>query len=125
MKKKVSKKGLLLIAHGSPLAGANRDFTALAKKVGGKLKGVRVQPAFLDCARPTITEGLEMLITKQCSTITVIPHFLSRGKHATRDIKNLVEQTAQKFPEISFRLTEPVGVLPAMVNLITTVYRQN
>lgn len=115
------KKALLLIAHGSPRQEANDDFAGLAKQVQERAKGYIVQHAFLDCAQPNIPEGIDQLAKKSATNITILPYFLSKGKHTTSDIPLIIEQKEKQYQKIRFTIKPALGTLPEMEDLILRV----
>lgn len=111
-------KGLLLIAHGSSRKEANEEFILLVSKVQSRLPDHLVQHAFLDCATPTIQEGVDLLIGKQACEIVVLPHFLVSGKHTIFDITKIVDAKRKGHPAVKFDLKPPVGSSAEMIELI-------
>lgn len=112
------KRGVLLIAHGSPRQEANEDFVALTSKVQSRLPDHLVQHAFLDCTHPTIPEGIDLLVDKKVDEIVVLPYFLVSGRHTVQDIAALVDGKKKEYPSVRIDLKQPVGSSPEMLELI-------
>jgi len=81
-------KALLIVAHGSRRASSNDEVRALtavvAQRAGDRFD--KVDCAFLELADPLIYEGLEALARAGANDITVVPYFLSAGRHVVEDI---------------------------------------
>ncbi len=77
-----------------------------------------VQHAHMELAEPTIRQGFETCVAAGVDEIVVVPYFLGPGKHSTADIPRMVEEVAQKHPQVAVRLSPPLGPHPKMGELI-------
>ncbi len=103
-------KALLLIDHGSKLAAANLMLTEVANVVRELKPELIIKIAHMELAEPTIAEGLRSCVDAGATEIIAHPYMLSPGRHSTYDIPKMVADCAQEFPEISYVVTEPLGV---------------
>ena len=89
-------RALLIVAHGSRRAASNDEVRALCNAVAARDDGLydNVTCAFLELAEPSIPEGLEALIGIGMRDITVVPYFLSAGRHVAEDIPAEVAKVA-------------------------------
>ena len=87
-------KALLIVAHGSRRDNSNDEVRALGHSVAQHPANDydRVACAFLELAEPSIPEGLTALMDEGATDITVLPYFLSAGRHVTEDIPAEVEK---------------------------------
>jgi len=122
------KIGILLIDHGSKREKSNLHLEGLAQVYqaqcnnngDGKYEYV-VKAAHMEIAAPSIEDGMNTLIEEGVGKIICHPYFLSPGKHATKDIPNLISSaiTSINKPHIPVVTTDPVGTkLNVMVNAI-------
>lgn len=114
-------KGLLIIAHGSPRKEANDEFIDVVAHVAARLPVHLVQHAFLDCASPKISEGIDLLADKKVSEMTILPYFLVAGKHTAQDITLIVDKKRHEYPNIQITLTPPIGTSPSMIEIILKI----
>jgi sirohydrochlorin ferrochelatase len=113
------KRALILVDHGSRLEEANRVLEEMAEMLEQKLAdGVRVIAAHMELARPCIEEAFKQCSTEEIGDVTVFPYFLSPGRHSRKDIPHLCRQAAEKYPDIQYRLLEPFGKEPMLVEII-------
>ena len=111
---------LLLIAHGSRRAASNDEVRRLADRLrletgsGFDL----VVPAFLELAEPDIVTGVAACVESGATAITVVPYFLSAGRHVVEDIPNQLERATDRFPGTEIRVAEHVGMHSRMPGLI-------
>ncbi|MGZ4032653.1 MAG: sirohydrochlorin chelatase [Tumebacillaceae bacterium] len=96
--------GILLVAHGSPVPAANRDLLELVPRVRERSGYAIVEPAFLEGAVPSISDGIDSCVSKGATTVVVIPYFLLLGQHVATDIPALIGQAAERHPQVQFRL---------------------
>ncbi len=69
-----------------------------------------VKIAHMELARPMIADGFRACVEAGATEIIVHPYMLSPGRHSTCDIPEMVADCASNYPEISYRVTEPLGV---------------
>jgi len=112
-------RALLIVAHGSRRAASNDEVRALCNAVAARDDGLydNVTCAFLELTEPSIPEGLEALIGIGMRDITVVPYFLSAGRHVAEDIPAEVAKVA--LPEgVRVHIAPYVGRSEAMADLL-------
>jgi len=119
---------LLIIAHGSRREAANTEFREIVDKVREQVSGLytHVEPAFLDCAEPTLDEAAAALIRDGVRQIDVYPFFLTTGKHADQDIPRLAAAVNARNPNCTVAMLDYLGrseELPAVI--IRHIHAQN
>lgn len=112
------KKALLIIDHGSKRKSANFMLFDLVKFMRDQEPHLLIFGAHMELARPSIEEGIKWCIRKGANHIIAHPYMLSPGRHATEDIPRLVKKTMQNYPDISFEITDPLGIDLEIVSLI-------
>ncbi|MCG6934439.1 MAG: CbiX/SirB N-terminal domain-containing protein [Proteobacteria bacterium] len=102
---------LLLIAHGSRREASNQEIRDLASRleriVGDRFD--RVLPAFLELAEPDITTGVDHCVETGATSVTVVPYFLSAGRHVASDIPAELEKAARKHQALTIQLSDYLG----------------
>ena len=80
---------------------------------------IPVALAFLEMMQPDFFGALAELRNQGVGSIDVIPLFLAPGSHTQRDLPELLEQAARRWPELEFRvgptLTESAPLREAIV----------
>ena len=112
-------KALLIVAHGSRRPESNDEVRALTRVVAERASGQydKVSCAFLELADPLIPAGVEALANEGADDITVVPYFLSAGRHVVEDIPAEVEKS--KLPNgVDVTIAPYVGESEAMVDLL-------
>lgn len=79
---------------------------------------IDVRAAHMELAEPSIAQAAEEAIQDGAEQVVVHPYMLAPGRHATRDIPRLVEEVSERFPEVSFRVTPPLGIHNCLANII-------
>jgi sirohydrochlorin ferrochelatase len=102
--------GLILVDHGSRRAEANRMLEEVVELFRTLSSTRVVEPAHMELAEPTLEQAFAKCIEQGATEIVVHPYFLSPGRHSRRDIPRMVAEAADKFPEVSYRVTEHLGV---------------
>jgi sirohydrochlorin ferrochelatase len=109
---------LLLIAHGSRRQEANEDLEHIAEQLRGHDRYAFVQPSFLELSEPTIAEGGALCVARKVKRVVMLPYFLSAGVHARDDLTAARDELATKFPDVEFRLAQPLGRHPLLVEIV-------
>jgi sirohydrochlorin ferrochelatase len=111
--------GLLLIAHGSRQEEANEDLYQLAAvlRTHGRYRVIEV--AFLELAEPAVAQGAARCVAQGARRVILLPYFLSAGIHVRRDLAALRSALAAEYPAVDFRLAEPLGPHPLLLEVVT------
>jgi sirohydrochlorin ferrochelatase len=117
------KSALLLIAHGSRQEEANADLYQLADGLRTQGHAI-VEASFLELAQPGIEEAGARCVRQGAEQVVLVPYFLSAGIHVRRDLAKARERLAGRFPEVEFRLAEPLGCHPLLLDVVTERVRQ-
>lgn len=111
------KTGLLLIAHGSRHAEANADLEHVAEQMRQRGYEIAVA-AYLELAEPNIEAGGVRCVELGAQRVVMVPYFLSAGVHVRRDLTEARQRLAWRFPDVTFRLTEPLGRHPLLIDVV-------
>lgn len=113
-------QALLIVAHGSRRPESNDEIRTLASKAAeraGETYGF-VGSAFLELAEPSIPDGIQQCIDQGAVAVTIMPFFLSAGRHVVNDVPELVREKQQEHPHIQIRMAPYLGVSSLMPDLI-------
>lgn len=116
--------GILFVGHGTRNRIGQKQFLDLAQAVSGKLPHLRLEPAFLELAEPSIEDALATLAT-QTEQILTVPLLLFSAGHAKEDIPSAVAQACEKHSLRCVGQTEPLQHLPPLLQLASHRYRQS
>ncbi len=117
------KRALLLIAHGSRHAEANADLHHVAAGLRDRGHSI-VVASFLELAEPGMLDGGRRCVAEGASLVILVPYFLSAGVHVRRDLTEARETLSQEFPDVTFRLAEPLGRHPLLLDIIEERVRE-
>jgi sirohydrochlorin ferrochelatase len=112
------KTALLLIAHGSREPEANDDLHYLVSELRRRTLFDIVEASFLELAEPNGAAGGEICVQQGAERVIILPYFLSAGVHVRRDLTALRDRLVAAFPGVEFRLAEPLGRHPALVDIV-------
>ncbi len=109
------KAGILIVGHGSRRAEANEDVREVARRIGERGNFPRIEAAFLEIEHPNVSEGFARLVKRGAKEIIVHPYFLSPGRHTRGDLPREVNEVASRYPNVSYRITEPLSAHPLVI----------
>ena len=111
---------LLLVAHGSRRKQSNDEVVLLADKLRNSCSQDYhiVNAAFLELADVLIPDGIRQCVNEGASSITVLPYFLSSGRHVIEDIPNIVDDCVGQYADINISIAPHVGASLLMVDLL-------
>lgn len=108
----------LLIAHGSREPQANQAFDTLLERFK-KLKPQRkIYGAFLELAKPSISEALEEAIAQGARDIVIIPLMFFPGRHVKEHIPAFMEQAKARHLEVDFHYAGALSDHPMLLTLL-------
>jgi sirohydrochlorin ferrochelatase len=117
------KTALLLIAHGSRQEEANADLRHIA--AGLRERGwAIVEASYLELAEPSIVEAGVRCVEQRAERVILVPYFLSAGVHVRRDLAEARAKLAERFAAVDFRLAEPLGRHPLLLDVVAERARQ-
>ncbi|WP_087973180.1 sirohydrochlorin chelatase [Oceanobacillus rekensis] len=103
-------QGILYVSHGSRIKEATNEAVEFITSVK-KLVNIPLQEScFLELAEPNVTEGIDNLVKQGASRISIVPVLLLSAGHYFKDIPEVVNQSKEKYPEITFTYGQPLGV---------------
>lgn len=113
-------RALLIVAHGSRREASNEEVRALGRSVAAHAHNRfdAVSCAFLELAEPSIPDGLRELIRGGAEQITVVPYFLSAGRHVVEDIPAEIARVVREHPAVPIRLAPYLGASAVMPELL-------
>lgn len=113
-------QALLIVAHGSRRPESNAEIRALADQVARQTDHPYrfVGSAFLELAEPSIPDAIEQCLEQGMTDITIMPFFLSAGRHVVSDVPELVRQKQHQHPQLRIRMAPYLGVSSLMPALI-------
>jgi sirohydrochlorin ferrochelatase len=114
---------LLLIAHGSRQPEANDDLYYIVEGLRRRGHAV-VEASFLELAEPNIDEGGARCAARGAGRVVLLPYFLSAGVHVRRDLTAARDRLAARFPGVEFRLAEPLGRHPLLLDVVADRARE-
>jgi sirohydrochlorin ferrochelatase len=115
------RTALLLIAHGSRESKANADLEHTAELLrtrGEWAAWAMVSWSYLELAKPDIAAAAAECVEKGADVVLLVPYFLSAGLHVTRDLENARRQLSERFPQVEFKLAEPLGPHPLLAQIV-------
>jgi sirohydrochlorin ferrochelatase len=74
----------------------------------------------MELEEPSIKTAFKKCVENGAMKIVCHPYFLSNGKHVQEDIPSLLRIAAADYPDVSFTITEPLGMEEMIVQLIKT-----
>ena len=116
----MTARALLLVAHGSRRAEANREIAELAARLraAGGAHWARVAHAFLELARPGVEDALAECAAAGAGEIVVVPYFLAAGRHVREDLPRLVARARARHPGVRIEARAHTGACDALVELL-------
>lgn len=109
---------LLLIAHGSRRAEANRDLEALAGRIEAAGDYPIAVASFLEIAEPDIATGGTRCVARGATRVLMLPYLLAAGVHLRRDLTAAQAELAERFPQVQFLLGPALGPHPLLDALV-------
>lgn len=109
---------LLVMVHGSPRPESNDDMYAVVEEVrrGGKFDVVEV--GFLDVNQPDLPSAIAACVARGATRIVAVPYFLHSGKHVTKDLPDILEEAAGRYPDLEIVMGDYLGHDDAIMDVL-------
>lgn len=135
-----AKSTLLIMAHGSRKAAANREFLQLVNSLQAQQLGYSsIVGCFLELASPNLVQAIAACFEDVClgdaclegarleaehleenqTQFELYPLFFNGGNHIKRDIPAQIQQAQQQFPHIQIQQRPYFGSSPLLAQWIT------
>ena len=112
----MSKRGLLLFAHGARDPRWAAPFEDVARRVRERDPSLAVQLAFLEFMAPSLREAGEMLVGAGCTRVDVVPLFLGAGGHVRKDLPELLAELSAAHPRVQWHLQRAIGEVDSVID---------
>ncbi len=112
---------ILLAGHGSPKKDANsleHIAELLHEMIHPECNEKCIRIAYLQFAKPDITDALEACVKDGAKKVIIHPYFLSNGMHVTSDIPEIIKEAGTKYSDVEFVYTEPLGIHNKMAQVV-------
>lgn len=117
MMEKQVQEAIVLLGHGSRVAGAGQNMEKVARKLAEQ-SGKRVVTAYMSRLGPHFPETLANLVEEDIRRVMVIPYFLNDGLHIVLDIPEMMQEEAAKYPGVELVLGQNLGFDNTLVDLV-------
>lgn len=104
------KKVLLIVDHGSTVERSNQLLHEMASLVQERCDDMIVRAAHMSLASPSFEEAVAMTVADGASQVVVFPYMLLPGRHAIKDMSDLVAAAVGAYPHVQFLLSKPFGI---------------
>lgn len=103
------KIGIIIISHGSRVRNADKVVHGLIKTIKASMGIRNVIPSYLQFSQFNLSNGVKILVNKNCEKIIIVPFFLLNGQHVTRDIPRVIKKEKTRYPKVKFVCTGNLG----------------
>ncbi|GAB6158357.1 CbiX/SirB N-terminal domain-containing protein [Desulfotomaculum varum] len=103
------QQGIIILGHGSRLAAANQEITAIAEQIKAAGPTALYETCFLQFGQPDLPRAVAKLNRAGVKKITVIPLLLVVGRHIRNELPALLQQLKAEYPHITFVLAPHLG----------------
>jgi sirohydrochlorin ferrochelatase len=100
---------IVLFSHGSLLCGSGEAIMLHADRLRERAIAPIVEIGYLNYSAPLFAETVARCAAAGASRVIVAPYFLVPGYFVKVDLPKCVEQARRDFPQIEFRVADPIG----------------
>ena len=117
----MSKTHLILIAHGSKDQRWREPFEKIVSEIGNEAGTENVSLCYMEFAKPTIEDVIEIAIKNNFISFKILPLFMSNGGHVSNDIVSKVQELNVKYPSIEIKLLSAICEDPLIMGAIVAI----
>ena len=118
-------RALLIAVHGSRISAANDELRDFAVRLGAAYPQhwSQVTTGFLEFGEPSLPDALTGLLAAGADRITVVPLFLSTGRHVGTDIPTVLTAFSRVHPDVHIQLAPHIGAWNGLGAAVATLAR--
>ncbi len=116
---------LVLLAHGSRNAKWSGTLDTALDPLRDEFGRERVYLAYLQMARPTLSDVVRTVAAEGARTIRILPLMISEGNHLQEDVPSEVEALVEEYPSISIEVLPPIGKHPLFQEMMRRLVRES
>jgi sirohydrochlorin ferrochelatase len=120
----VTAPALVALAHGSRDPRSAATVRALVDEVRRMRPDLRIEPAFLDLAKPSFDTVVDRLVRAGYDEIVVVPLLLSEAYHAKVDVPTVVAEATARHEGLRIRATSVLGLETAFLDVLDRRLRE-
>jgi sirohydrochlorin ferrochelatase len=109
---------LVALAHGSRDLRSAQTIKQLVAEVRAMRPDLRVEPAFLDLAKPSFATVVDRLVKAGYDEIVVVPLLLTEAFHAKVDVPAAIAEATGRHPHLEIRATHVLGLEPVFLEVL-------
>ncbi|MED1205415.1 sirohydrochlorin chelatase [Heyndrickxia acidicola] len=114
----MERQGVLYISHGSRVPEATKEAMECIQLAMKKIDIPLQEIVYIEISKPSIEEGIELLVSQGALRIAVVPVLLLSAGHYYKDIPYELEKAKERFPNIYFCLGKPIGVQDQLIDIL-------
>ena len=106
------------MVHGSPRPIANQSMFQVVEEV--KARGIFdwVEVGFMECNAPTIADAADACAASGAERVIAVPYFLHTGTHVADDLPTLLDEAAERHPQVQFQMGRYIGTSPKLTEIL-------
>jgi len=116
----VPVEAIILLGHGSRVPEAGKDMERVAARLREKYDYQFVEVCFMSRLGPNFPEIFQKCVNLGATKVLVIPYFLHSGLHLVRDVPEMLQEQAEKFPGVILQMGRGFGFDEMLVDLVQT-----
>ena len=101
---------LIALAHGSRDPNSATTITALVDEVRALRPDLRIEPAFLELAKPSFDQAVARLVRAGFDEIVVVPLLLTEAHHAKVDVPKAIAAATERHENVTITATPVLGL---------------
>ncbi len=114
----MTKKAIVLFAHGARDPRWAAPFEAIADRVRAGAPERAVRLAFLELMPPSLAEAVDALAAEGAEDIDVVPLFLGTGGHLRNDLPRQADASRDAHPGLRLRIHPPLGEAASVIEAL-------
>ncbi len=115
---------LIALAHGSRDPRSAATIKELVAETRRLRPDLRIEPAFLELARPGFGKVVDRLVKAGFDEIVVVPLLLNDAYHANVDVPNAVTEATSRHAGLQIRVTKILGLEPTFLDVLDRRLRE-
>lgn len=113
-----TKRGVILLGHGSRVPDAGKGMETVADRLREEGTYAAVETCYMSRLGPHMPEAMAACAAKGVEQVVVVPYFLHSGLHQKLDIPAMIKEESKKYPSIKIVYGRHLGFDEKMLDIV-------
>jgi sirohydrochlorin cobaltochelatase len=109
---------IVLLGHGSRDPNWRKRIEDMAEYIARQRPDSTIRVAWLELCTPELTDLADQLASEGCTSLCILPLFISAGNHVRKDIPERLQHIRERHPDLEIECLPFIGETAGFMTLV-------